>query len=137
MEFADLLDDVGPMPTPAPTPDPEPVCVGPSVFTDPIPVAVSFPSPVVAEPVVAAPVVAELDLSLADLVMFAVPHRFESEPRPALEQADEIVEAKVEEQVEAQVEAQIEAPARVSRFAAAGLDDDLLPVHAARRRLRR
>jgi hypothetical protein len=129
MEFADLLDDIAPMPMTAATPDPEPVCVSASVFTDPIPVAVSFPAPVVAAPVVTAPVAAELDLSLADLVMFPVPHRFDSEPGPALERVEEIVDAQVEEP--------IEEPIKVSRFAAAGLDDDLLPVHAPRRRLHR
>ena len=87
----------------------------------------------IAEPVVAAPdpdpVPAELDLGLADLVMFPVLHRFDPPPVAEIE--------PVEEQVEEPVAVQVAPPPTVSRFADTGLDDDLLPVHAPRRRLRR
>ena len=79
------------------------------------------------------PVVTAFDLGLADLVMFPVPHRFDPQPDPVLAP----VEEQVEEQVEATVEEHMEEPVKVSRFADAGLDDDLLPVQAPRRRLRR
>ena len=79
------------------------------------------------------PVAAEVDISLADLVMFPVPHRFDQPPEPVAEQVAEPVALQVEEQVQEQ----IAAPPKVSRFADTGLDDDLLPVQAPRRRHRR
>lgn len=76
---------------------------------------------------------AELDLGLADLVMFPVPHRFDPAPEPVVEP----FEAPTANQVDEPVEEPVEEPVKVSRFAAIGLDDDLLPVHAPRRRFRR
>lgn len=83
---------------------------------------------------------ADLDgaLALADLVMFPVPRRVEHHflPRPEpVEAVQEPVEMAPPDPVE---EEKAAPPAKVSRFAGAGLDDDLLPVHAPRqRRLRR
>ena len=87
------------------------------------------PEPVVA---VAKPATAELDLGLADLVMFPVPQRFTTQPELVIEPV-ELPEAVVADVMDEPVE----EPPKVSRFAANGLDDDLLPVHTPRRRFRR
>jgi hypothetical protein len=69
------------------------------------------------------PVVSEL----ADLVMFRVPPRSELEP----------VAAEPAEELHDESAGPVGEPSTVSRFAAAGIDDDRLPLRAPRFRRRR
>ena len=74
--------------------------------------------------VVPTPVPTEPDVTLADLVMFPVRQRADNatDRDPVAEQPIDVI---------------IDAPAKISRFAASGFDDDLLPVRPPRHRLRR
>ena len=80
---------------------------------------------------------AETDLSLADLVMFPVPQLLVAEPEPVVTLVEAACDETINDTAEQKIEAILAAPAKVSRFAAGGIDDDLLPARAPRRRLRR
>ena len=86
--------------------------------------------------VLAPPVLTELDVSLADLVMFPVPRRFDPEPDPIVAQVDELIvdtidhtiADAIDDTIEPHVDEMIAPAVQISRFAANGIDDDLLPV---------
>ncbi|MGZ4741225.1 MAG: hypothetical protein ACXVLM_18470 [Ilumatobacteraceae bacterium] len=115
MEFFDLLDEIAP----------EQVAVSAKSEAH----VKAFAAPAFADPLPPPAVHAETDLSLADLVMFPVPQLFVADPEPMVPLVEDAGDETIEEIVA--------APAKISRFAASGIDDDLLPVRAARRRVRR
>ena len=81
------------------------------------------------------------DLSLADLVMFPVPHRFDADVDvdvdPVVAPVEDPINDTIKDTAEPTIEEIVAIAPKISRFAAGGIDDDLLPVRSARRRLRR
>ena len=120
MEFSDLLDEISP----------EQTLTDAKLDLEPPREAIVVPLPLPSK----------LDVSLADLVMFAVPQRVEAAvaPEPVVEQTQDTIDDRIDDTAGLPIDVIVAAAApKVSRFAASGIDDDMLPVEAPRRRLRR